>query len=64
MVDYDDNIDKSQYLPLEKLLAEQPIDKNAKSMKRTTGPINSFVKTDKHANFKWGVQHFVGRKYH
>ncbi|XP_066137759.1 uncharacterized protein [Euwallacea fornicatus] len=26
-----------------------------------TGPIFSFVKTDKNANFKWGVRHHLGR---
>lgn len=28
-----------------------------------TGPVHTFVKTDKHANFKWGVRHHVGHHY-
>jgi len=27
------------------------------------GPVHTFVKTDKHANFKWGVKHHVGKEY-
>jgi hypothetical protein len=30
---------------------------------RSTGPVNTFVKTDRNANVKWGVRHFVGKKY-
>lgn len=30
---------------------------------RSTGPVHTYVKTDKNANFKWGVRHFVGKKY-
>lgn len=29
----------------------------------SVGPVHTFVKTDKHANFKWGVRHHVGHKY-
>lgn len=29
----------------------------------STGPVHTYVKTDKHANFKWGVRHHVGHKY-
>nr|XP_037874961.1 uncharacterized protein LOC119630262 [Bombyx mori] len=28
-----------------------------------TGPVHTFVKTDKNANYKWGVRHHVGDKY-
>lgn len=28
-----------------------------------TGPVHTFVKTDKHAHFKWGVRHHVGHEY-
>ncbi|GBP09309.1 hypothetical protein EVAR_5748_1 [Eumeta japonica] len=28
-----------------------------------TGPVHTFVKTDKKANYKWGVRHHVGPKY-
>ncbi|KAF7265711.1 hypothetical protein GWI33_020794 [Rhynchophorus ferrugineus] len=27
---------------------------------RGTGPVLTFVKTDKNANYKWGVRHHVG----
>lgn len=30
---------------------------------RTTGPVFTIVKTDPNANFRWGVRHFVGKKY-
>lgn len=26
----------------------------------SAGPVHTFVKTDKHAHFKWGVRHHVG----
>lgn len=28
-----------------------------------TGPVHTFVKTDPHAHFKWGVRHHVGHHY-
>lgn len=28
-----------------------------------TGPVHTFVKTDEHAHFKWGVRHHVGHEY-
>ncbi|KAG8278595.1 hypothetical protein J6590_016857 [Homalodisca vitripennis] len=28
-----------------------------------TGPVHTYVKTDKHAHFKWGVRHHVGHEY-
>lgn len=34
------------------------------STSRTTGPVFTVVKTDSNANVKWGVRHYVGRKYH
>ncbi|CAH1984241.1 unnamed protein product [Acanthoscelides obtectus] len=27
------------------------------------GPVHTFVKTDRNANFKWGVRHVVGQRY-
>lgn len=30
---------------------------------RTTGPVFTIVKTDPKAHFRWGVRHFVGKKY-
>lgn len=29
----------------------------------STGPVHSFVKTDKHGHYKWGVRHHVGHGY-
>ncbi|XP_039433309.1 uncharacterized protein LOC120415767 [Culex pipiens pallens] len=28
-----------------------------------SGPVHTYIKTDKNANFKWGVRHFAGRRY-
>lgn len=28
-----------------------------------TGPVHTYIKTDKHANFKWGVRHYAGKRY-
>ncbi|KFB50717.1 hypothetical protein ZHAS_00018758 [Anopheles sinensis] len=33
------------------------------SVRGTSGPVHTYIKTDKNANFKWGVRHFVGKKY-
>lgn len=30
---------------------------------KTTGPVHTYVRTDKKGNAKWGVRHFVGNKY-
>lgn len=30
---------------------------------KTTGPLFTVIKTDKNANFKWLVRHYVGKKY-
>lgn len=27
------------------------------------GPVYTYVKTDKHAHYKWGVKHKVGKHY-
>lgn len=27
------------------------------------GPVYTYVKTDKHAHYKWGVKHKVGKKH-
>lgn len=35
-----------------------------KRSKHYIGPVYTYVKTDKHANFKWGVKHKVGKKHH
>uniref|UniRef100_A0A182F9S6 Uncharacterized protein n=1 Tax=Anopheles albimanus TaxID=7167 RepID=A0A182F9S6_ANOAL len=34
-----------------------------RGVQRTTGPVHTYIKTDKNGHFKWGVRHFVGSKY-
>lgn len=43
--------------------AEESVE-SRESPRRTTGPVFTIVKTDSLANVKWGVRHYVGRKYH
>lgn len=31
--------------------------------KKYIGPVYTYVKTDKHAHYKWGVKHKVGKHY-
>ncbi|XP_022816745.1 proline-rich protein 7-like [Spodoptera litura] len=38
-------------------------DHDHKGTSGVTGPVHTFVKTDKNANYKWGVRHHVGDKY-
>ncbi|CAH2107623.1 unnamed protein product [Euphydryas editha] len=38
-------------------------DEENKATSGVTGPVHTFVKTDKNANYKWGVRHHVGNKY-
>ncbi|CAH0727944.1 unnamed protein product, partial [Brenthis ino] len=38
-------------------------DHDSKPTSGVTGPVHTFVKTDKNANYKWGVRHHVGNKY-
>ncbi|XP_045446598.1 uncharacterized protein LOC123654758 [Melitaea cinxia] len=38
-------------------------DDGNKATSGVTGPVHTFVKTDKNANYKWGVRHHVGNKY-
>ncbi|XP_063839405.1 uncharacterized protein LOC135088506 [Ostrinia nubilalis] len=38
-------------------------DHDHKDTRGVTGPVHTFVKTDKNANYKWGVRHHVGNKY-
>lgn len=35
----------------------------AKKRKHYTGPVYTYVKTDKLAHYKWGVKHKVGKQY-
>lgn len=43
------------------IVSEDWRSKNSKS--RVTGPVFTIIKTDKNSNFKWGVRHYVGKKY-
>ncbi|XP_050684526.1 uncharacterized protein LOC126979322 [Leptidea sinapis] len=38
-------------------------DHNHKDTSGVTGPVHTYVKTDKNANYKWGVRHHVGKKF-
>ncbi|XP_060801126.1 uncharacterized protein LOC132901920 [Amyelois transitella] len=38
-------------------------DPDHRSSSGVTGPVHTFVKTDKNANYKWGVRHHVGNKF-
>lgn len=57
------NLDPASYLLPYKTLKQNGERVRRVKTSRSTGPINTFVKTDKDANFKWGVRHFVGKKY-
>lgn len=51
---------------LNKISLTTPVSDNwrSKSSKsRVTGPVFTIIKTDKNSNFKWGVRHYVGKKY-
>ncbi|XP_055623630.1 uncharacterized protein LOC129767042 [Toxorhynchites rutilus septentrionalis] len=37
--------------------------KNHRKSAGKSGPVHTYIKTDKNANFKWGVRHFAGRRY-
>lgn len=57
------NVDPVSYLlPFKEIKSDDEYLRSAKSA-RSTGPVHTYVKTDKHANVKWGVRHFVGKKY-
>lgn len=53
---------KSYLLPFKAMKTDDEYLRLADSA-RSTGPVHTFVKTDKLANVKWGVRHFVGKKY-
>lgn len=57
------NVDPISYLlPFKSINADDEFLKFSKSA-RSTGPVHTYVKTDKKAHVKWGVRHFVGKKY-
>lgn len=57
------NVDPISYLlPFRSVNADNEFLRLSKSA-RSTGPVHTYVKTDKNANYKWGVRHFVGKKY-
>ena len=57
------NVDPISYLlPFKEVKSDDEFLRLSKKA-RSTGPVHTYVKTDKHANVKWGVRHFVGKKY-
>lgn len=57
------NVEPGSYLlPFKRANGDQEFLRMANSAK-STGPVHTYIKTDKNANFKWGVRHFVGKKY-
>lgn len=57
------NVEPISYLlPFKSLNGDDEFLRFSKSS-RSTGPVHTYVKTDKNANVKWGVRHFVGKKY-
>lgn len=41
----------------------KPLIRKRRYSKKYIGPVYTYVKTDKHANYKWGVKHKVGKHY-
>lgn len=41
--------------------ASRPLIRKRRYSKSYIGPVYTYVKTDKHANYKWGVKHKVGK---
>lgn len=57
------NVDLISYLlPFKSINDDNEFLRFSKSAK-STGPVHTYVKTDKKAHYKWGVRHFVGSKY-
>lgn len=57
------NVEPGSYLlPYKRGNSDQEFLRMASAAK-STGPVHTYIKTDKNANFKWGVRHFVGKKY-
>lgn len=52
----------SYMLPYKGISGDDELVRKSNSAK-STGPVHTYVKTDKNANFKWGVRHYVGNKY-
>ncbi|XP_014362993.2 uncharacterized protein LOC106714454 [Papilio machaon] len=42
---------------------DHDLDQDRRETSGITGSVHTFVKTDKNANYKWGVRHHVGNKY-
>lgn len=38
-----------------------PLVRKRRYSKKYIGPVYTYVKTDKHAHYKWGVKHKVGK---
>lgn len=41
----------------------RPLIRKRRYSKKYIGPVYTYVKTDKHAHYKWGVKHKVGKHY-
>lgn len=41
----------------------EPLIRNKRHSKHYIGPVYTYVKTDKHARYKWGVKHKVGKHH-
>jgi hypothetical protein len=46
--------------PFREMMKNQKI---TDKVQRTTGPVSTYVRTNKKGDVKWGVRHFVGKKY-
>ncbi|XP_058456908.1 uncharacterized protein LOC131434260 [Malaya genurostris] len=42
---------------------EEWASKSSRKPPGVSGPAHTYIKTDKNANFKWGVRHFAGKQY-
>jgi hypothetical protein len=43
--------------------SDRPLIRKRRYSKKYIGPVYTYVKTDKHAHYKWGVKHKVGKHY-
>lgn len=43
--------------------SSRPLVRKRRYSKKYIGPVYTYVKTDKHAHYKWGVKHKVGKHY-
>lgn len=48
---------------IEQATNERPLVRRRRYSDKYIGPVYTYVKTDKHAHYKWGVKHKVGKHY-